>query len=68
MDSILILTDDTVVCKVFALETQANNWGEPERAHIDRDNVPRHGECLYVSMWPRVAFVASMFPRTRVFT
>ena len=29
VDSILILTDDTVVCKVFALETQANNWGEP---------------------------------------
>ena len=36
--------------------------------HIDRDNVPRRGECLYLCMWPRVAFVASMFPRTRLFT
>ena len=35
--------------------------------HIDRDNVPRRGECLYLCMWPRVAFVASMFPRTRLF-
>ena len=33
------------------------NWGEPERAHIDRDNVPRaRNNGMYVSMYhlPRV--------------
>ena len=24
-----------------------DNWGEPERDHIDRDNVPRRGVYIY---------------------
>ena len=28
--------------------------------------VPRRGECLYVCIWPRGAFVRPMFPRSHV--
>ena len=27
-----------------------DNWGEPERDHIDHDNVPRR-RCIYLSMY-----------------
>ena len=41
------------------------DWGEPEQAHIDHDNIPHRGETIiYLLCGTRVAFVAPMFPRT----
>ena len=38
------------------------------KPHIDHDNVPHRGETIiYLLCGTRVAFVAPMFPRTRLF-
>ena len=52
--------------KDFVKENKMFIGASLSEPHIDRDNVPRGGECLYLSiylcMWPRVAFCRLYVP------